>query len=203
MSLRNKMQIYEGYTLFRVLNILRSSTLILLALSLTGCVVHQTQSKYIDAVEAPFHDLNLIQKGIPSVLVEAEIAPYLVPSDQSCEALSASIYELDEALGSDQKGHLADPTLYERAVEELDAQAVDAIQNTTESLLPFRGWVRKLSGAARHSKQIARANAAGLIRRAFLKGIRVSKNCPMVIPQQPFGPTTLNLKPFIQLSGRT
>lgn len=203
MSLWNKMQKNEIGKRLHISQILRYSTLILLALSMTGCVVHQKQSKYIDAVEAPFHDLNLIQKGIPSVLIEAEIAPYLVPMDQSCESLSASIYALDIALGSDQKGHLSDPTVYERAIEELDSQAIDAIRNTTESLLPFRGWVRKLSGAARHSKQIARANAAGLIRRAFLKGVRVSKSCPMVIPQQPFGPAVLNLIPFHTLNSRT
>lgn len=203
MSLWNKMQKNQRGKRFYLSQIMRHSTLILLALSFAGCVVHPKQSKYIDAVEAPFHDLNLIQKGIPSVLVEAEIAPYLVPTDQSCESLSKSIYTLDIALGSDQKGHLNDPTMYERAVEELDSQAVDAIRNTTESLLPFRGWVRKLSGAARHSKRIARANAAGLIRRAFLKGIRVSKNCPMVIPQQPFGPTVLNHIPFQTLNNRT
>lgn len=183
--------------------VLCRSVLILFVLSLTGCVTHKKQSKYMDAVEAPFHDLNLIQKGIPSILVEAEIAPYLVPSDQSCEALSASIYELDVALGADQKGHLKDPTMYERAMEELDEQAVDAIRNTTEGVVPFRGWVRKVTGAARHAKRISRANAAGLIRRSFLKGIRVSKNCPMVIPQQPYGPTALNLLPFKKLNGRT
>lgn len=199
-SLSNKMQKYEKH---KLLQAFRHSALILFALSLTGCVVHHKQSKYIDAVEAPFHDLNLIQKSIPSVLVEAEAAPYLVPTDQSCEALSASIYALDEALGIDQKGLLPEPTLYERAVEELDKQALDAIRNTTESLLPFRSWVRKLSGANRHAKRIARANVAGTIRRAFLKGIRVSKNCPMVVPQQPFGPTALNHLPLKQLNGRT
>lgn len=194
------MQKNEKFTLLRVLC---PFALMAFAMSLTGCVIHQKQSKYMDAVEAPFHDLNLIQKGIPSVLVEAEIAPYLVPSDQSCEALSASIYALDVALGSDQKGHLNDPTMYERALEELDEQAVDAIRNTTESLLPFRGWVRKVSGAARHTKRIARANAAGLIRRSFLKGVRVSKNCPMVLPQQPFGPTALNFAPLKKMNPRT
>ena len=92
-SLSNKMQKYEKH---KLLQVFRHSALILFALSLTGCVVQHKQSKYIDAVEAPFHDLNLIQKSIPSVLVEAEAAPYLVPTDQSCEALSASIYALDE-----------------------------------------------------------------------------------------------------------
>jgi hypothetical protein len=148
-------------------------------------------------VEAPFNDLNLVQAGIPSILVEAEIAPYLIPRDQSCEALATSIYELDIALGADQIAHASDPTLYQRALDEADNQAVGAIRSTTESILPFRSWVRKLSGADRHSKQVARANAAGLIRRAFLKGVRISKSCPMVMPQQPYGKTAFDH--FIQL----
>lgn len=200
MSRWNKMQTYKKNTLLRVW---RNTALILFVISMTGCVVHQKQSKYIDAVEAPFHDLNLVQQGIPSILVEAEMAPYAIPDDQSCEALTKSIYELDVALGADQKGHENDPTLYQRAIDEIDEHAVDAIRNTTESVVPFRGWVRKLSGAARHEKKISRANAAGLIRRSFLKGIRVSKNCPMVLPQQPFGPTAMNLKPFKHINDGT
>jgi hypothetical protein len=171
---------------------------VLLALMLSACVTPQKQSRYIDAVEAPFNDLNLVQAGIPSVLVEAEIAPYLVPTDQSCEALASSIYELDTALGADQTGHASDPTLYQRALDEADNQAVGVIRSTTESILPFRSWVRKLSGADRHAKQMARANAAGLIRRAFLKGVRVSKSCPLVMPQQPYGKNALDHPPHFK-----
>lgn len=167
-------------------HIQRQALVVLLALMLSACVTQHKQSRYLEAVEAPFNDLNLVQVGIPSILVEAEIAPYLVPVDQSCEALDANIHELDSALGADQTGHAIDPTLYERALEEVNDQAVGALRSTTESILPFRSWVRKLSGADRHAKQVARANAAGLIRRAFLKGIRVSRSCPLVMPQQPY-----------------
>jgi hypothetical protein len=173
-------------------SIWRPSMGIFLALILSACVTPHKQSRYIDAVEAPFNDLNLVQAGIPAILVEAEIAPYLVPTNQSCEVLDLSIYELDSALGADQIGHDSDPTLYQRALEEADNQAVGALRSTTESILPFRSWVRKLSGADRHTKQVAKANAAGLIRRAFLKGIRISKNCPMVMPQQPYGKTAFD-----------
>ncbi len=180
----------------------RQSTLVLFALILSACVTPHKQSRYIDAVEAPFNDLNLVQAGIPSILVEAEIAPYLVPTDQSCEALDANIHELDGALGADQTGHTSDPTLYQRALDEANDQAVGAIRSTTESVLPFRSWVRKLSGADRHAKQVAKANAAGLIRRAFLKGIRVSKSCPLVMPQQPYGKTAFDHPiPLKRLSG--
>jgi hypothetical protein len=43
--------------------------------------------------------------------------------------------------------------------------------------VPFRGWVRKLSGAERYSRQVAAAIAAGAARRAFLKGLAQGKGC--------------------------
>jgi len=193
LSLWKKVQTDEKNKLIRIQ---RQMTLGLVVLMLSACVTPHKQSRYLDAVEAPFNDLNLVQVGIPSILVEAEIAPYLIPVDQSCEALDANIHELDGALGADQTGHLRDSTLYERALEEVDNQAVGALRSTTESVLPFRSWVRRLSGADRHAKQVARANAAGLIRRAFLKGIRVSKSCPMVMPQQPYGKTAFDPAQF-------
>src|SRR6266480_371568 len=55
---------------------------------------------------------------------------------------------------------------------------VRALRHTAEGVVPFRGWVRKLSGAERYSKQVAAAIAAGTARRAFLKGLGVSKECP-------------------------
>jgi hypothetical protein len=39
--------------------------------------------------------------------------------------------------------------------------------------------VRKLSGAERHSKQVAASIAAGTARRAFLKGMATSQQCGM------------------------
>jgi hypothetical protein len=44
-------------------------------------------------------------------------------------------------------------------------------------VIPFRGWVRKLDGAERHSKEVAAAIAAGSVRRAFLKGVGQTLGC--------------------------
>ena len=55
--------------------------------------------------------------------------------------------------------------------------AVGALQRTAEGVIPFRGWIRKLSGAERHSRQVAAAITAGGVRRAFLKGVRASRSC--------------------------
>jgi hypothetical protein len=45
-------------------------------------------------------------------------------------------------------------------------------------VVPYRGWVRKLTGAERYSKEVAAAIAAGTVRRAFLKGVVVTRGCP-------------------------
>lgn len=52
-------------------------------------------------------------------------------------------------------------------------------------MIPFRGWVRKLSGAERHSRKVEAAIAAGTVRRAFLKGVAITKDCSWrVAPSQ-------------------
>ena len=46
-------------------------------------------------------------------------------------------------------------------------------------IVPFRGWVRKLSGAERHARDVAAAIGAGAVRRAFLKGIAGQRGCKL------------------------
>ncbi|MGZ5182034.1 MAG: hypothetical protein ACXWC2_16235, partial [Ramlibacter sp.] len=57
-----------------------------------------------------------------------------------------------------------------------------AVQRTAEGLIPFRGWVRKLSGAERYSKKVAASITAGSVRRGFLKGFAASEHCPSPSP---------------------
>jgi hypothetical protein len=70
-----------------------------------------------------------------------------------------------------------DPSHVKRAEQTAHDEAMGALQRTAEDVVPFRGWVRKLTGAERHSKKVANAIAAGIARRAFLKGIRFAQGC--------------------------
>jgi len=132
-----------------------------------------------DAATAPLNDLNLVHADIPAVLAEAQKQPYLVPADVSCHALSAAVLNLDAALGPDldTPATESNPGLIERGTNEAKSSVVGALRSTTEGMIPFRGWVRKLTGAERYSQQVAASIAAGTVRRAFLKGLRVSKEC--------------------------
>jgi hypothetical protein len=43
--------------------------------------------------------------------------------------------------------------------------------------VPFRSWVRQLSGAKQNEKRVKEAIYAGSVRRAFLKGIGGHRGC--------------------------
>jgi hypothetical protein len=147
-------------------------------LALAACA-SSDPARVTGAVIAPLNDLNLVNADIPAALVVAERQPYAYSKDTSCEAIRGELRELDAALGPDLDAAASDanPGLIERGSTEAKNAAVGAIRNTTEGVVPFRGWIRKLSGAERYSKRVAAAIAAGTVRRGFLKGLAVAREC--------------------------
>ena len=110
----------------------------------------------------------MVRAEIPPLLVAARKAPYAAPVDRSCAALAADVQALDAVLGADldTPATASNPSLIERG-------AGDALRNAAESVIPFRGWVRRLSGAERYERQVA----AGTVRRAYLKGLGQAAGC--------------------------
>ncbi len=157
-----------------------------LVCTLSACAVHK-QADYMEAIGAPLRDFNLIYVPVPDALEQAKLHPYAIPADWSCTGLNAEITALDEVLGPDGDMPSTEKTLWQKGKDEANSQAVGAIRHTTEGFIPFLGWVRRLSGAERHSKQVTEAIGAGSMRRAFLKGLRVSRACPLVTPQAAYG----------------
>jgi len=158
-----------------------------LALCLAGCATSPETAKGAakegvqvqKAIEAPLADLNLVREKIPAVLLAAVKAPYALPSQRACPDLAGEVQALDAALGPDldTPPSNANPGLVERGTTLVGNAANDALRGAAESVIPFRGWVRKLDGAERHSKEVAAAIAAGSVRRAFLKGVGQTLGC--------------------------
>ena len=123
----------------------------------------------------PLADLNLVNAPIPETLQAAQRAPYRMPDDRGCPALKGDIAALDAVLGADLDTvpTEANPSLIERG----GTLATDAARRAVEGAIPFRGWVRKLSGAERYSQQVQAALTAGTVRRAFLKGLARAASC--------------------------
>ncbi|CAD5374120.1 conserved hypothetical protein [Rubrivivax sp. A210] len=147
-------------------------------LLLAGCASDQP-ARLGTAATTPLSDLNLVQAPIPEALARAQKGPYQVPDEPGCAVLAAQIAALDEVLGPDLDATAtpANPGLIARGGEVAEGAAFGAIQRTAEGVIPFRGWVRKLTGAERYSKQVAAAIAAGTVRRAFLKGLGGAQAC--------------------------
>jgi hypothetical protein len=160
---------------------MKTSLILAVALSLTACA-STDQQRVTDIAGTPMRDFNLTPTAIPPVLAEAKKQPYLAPADQSCDALHAQVGMLDEVLGPDVDAEpAAELGRGEKAKSAMGNAAAGALQKTVEGAIPFRGWVRKLSGAERHSAEIADAIAAGTARRAFLKGIAFNKSCQAAV----------------------
>ncbi|MDM4765424.1 hypothetical protein [Pelomonas sp. SE-A7] len=149
-------------------------------LLLVGCASRPDTGERIgNAATAPLSDLNLVRDKIPQVLQEAQAGPYKLPADVSCAGLLAALAPLDEALGPDiDAPPRPEQGTMEKGGEMVGDAALDALKRTAEGLLPFRGWLRKLTGAERYSKEVAAAVVAGRSRRAFLKGMGAAKACP-------------------------
>ena len=131
-----------------------------------------------DATLQPLEDLNLRRDAIPAVLIQAHAQPYSTQGLERCAAIAIEVRSLNEVLGPDQDEPPAPRRgLDERAVLALSDAAVDAVRNETEDFIPLRDWVRRLTGAERHSRRVQNAIQSGRARRAFLKGWGMHQNC--------------------------
>jgi hypothetical protein len=127
------------------------------------------------AATAPLRDLNVMRAQIPDVLLQAMADPYgRPPRNYRCAQLIAMVRPLDDALGADiDRINIEDQDMTERSRET----ALGAAADLASDAIPFRGWVRKLSGAERHDRLVRDAITAGAVRRAYLKGLGESKGC--------------------------
>lgn len=138
-----------------------------------------TNRQFENAATAPLQDLNLVRAPIPAVLAASQKAPYAAPADDTCAGVSAEVEALDAVLGADLDTPVTpkNPSLIERGSDVAGQALVSAVRSTAESVIPFRSWVRRLTGAERYSREVAAAIAAGAVRRSYLKGLGQAWGC--------------------------
>ncbi len=127
-----------------------------------------------NAAEAPLHDLNLVRQKIPPILLAALADPYARPTPPACRTIVAQVRALTDALGADfgEPDNPQSPSLTtQRGV------ALTLAHGAAESLLPFVGFVKALSGAQKHDQLVAEVITAGSVRRGYLKGLGEAHGC--------------------------
>jgi hypothetical protein len=127
--------------------------------------------------EQPFRDVSWLRENAPEVLIRAEEAPYAPPSDATCVALVGEIAALDAVLGPDLNAPEGD-------AKEPGAEASDYVSDAIRGMfgLPYRSIIRRISGAERRERLLREAIFAGMVRRAFLKGLAHTACAPIPVP---------------------
>lgn len=135
-----------------------------------------------DVAMTPLNDLNLGRDPIPPVLIEARAAPYADADLTSCAAIAGEVDRLDSVLGDDY-----DTT----PPPDRRVTATSAVQQVITFLTPYRGLIREVSGANGRDWNLGQAISAGMMRRAYLKGLGESMGCDY--PARPAPPKILHL----------
>jgi hypothetical protein len=122
-----------------------------------------------EIVSQPVKDVGIQKTKIPPLLVEVSRNPYGTRGTATCGQISAAIADLNRVLGPDFSA--APPSGKKSNVAKAGGAAV------VNSLIPFRGLVREVSGAGPAERRLDAAVDAGIARRGFLRGLRQARGC--------------------------
>jgi len=164
----------------------KGSSLLLTACLAAGCSqfgekkvqqpqpVTQEEVTATDVAATPIQDLNLAQDKIPPLLIAARAAPYSTDGLSRCSQISSAVQEFDAVLG---------PDLDSAEAREREMTVGSVAKSVVGALIPFRGVIREVSGANKAEQAFQDAVIAGMMRRAFLKGMGLKLGC--ALPARP------------------
>lgn len=161
---------------------------IALAVLVSACMSGRTQDTregITDAARTPFRDVGIIRPEIPVILRNLTYPYSTVTLAPGCTAVAYEISQLDAVLGPESFQPGPDRNIWDRGGDFVEDQAIDAVRGTAQDLIPFRSWVRRLSGASAAEREALRAFANGQQRRTFLRGYGASLGCTNMIPAPP------------------
>ena len=152
-----------------------------LAFALAACSTGRTADTrrgVSGAASIPLRDVGLIRPEIPLLLRNLQ-DPYSTAELANCAA------QFDAVLGPESYQQGPNRNAWDRSGDFVEDQTIEAAESTAQDLIPFRSWVRRLSGASRAERDALRAVANGQQRRTFVRGYGASLGCPNMIPAPP------------------
>ena len=159
------------------------ATGILLPSLLSSAAIAQDRPNTLDKAgkiaTQPARDVGIDKGEIPAVLLEAVENPYAPPPTRRCRDLNEAMGELNAVLGEDFAVGVA-------INENRTGKIAEAVGRTVvNSLIPFRGLVREISGAAPAERSLQAAVTVGIARRGYLRGLAEAKGCKVAKPAPP------------------
>ncbi|PXW79064.1 hypothetical protein C7451_101126 [Blastomonas natatoria] len=155
------------------------ATLALLGTALPAAAQNQaadkprsTEKMAEDVVTQPVEDVGIDKKDIPENLLRIQDKPYSLVGIKTCAQIRSAIGDMDAVLGED----LDVP--YEATRDDKRKDTAGKIGGLlVNSIIPFRGVIREISGAAAQERRYNAAVYAGVVRRSFLKGVGLQRGC--------------------------
>ncbi|CAN5365722.1 hypothetical protein BH09PSE3_BH09PSE3_14530 [soil metagenome] len=133
--------------------------------AITGTAPAQTAG---EIVTQPVRDVGIEKTEIPPLLVEVSKNPYSSTGTAGCGQISSGIAALTKVIGPDFS---TSPAENKRDIAQIGGSAV------VNSLIPFRGIVREVSGASAAERRKNAAIDAGIARRGYLRGLQSARKC--------------------------
>ncbi|MGR4866200.1 hypothetical protein [Caulobacter sp. LARHSG274] len=133
----------------------------------------QARKKSVEIGTQPARDVGVMKREIPPILQEAHEDPYSLRGLKTCKQLAAEVVKLNEVLGPDYK--VGNEVRENKAGKLAEAGGKSVIN----AIIPFRGVVRELTGAAPADRRLNAALDAGYARRGFLRGVHSRQGCKM------------------------
>lgn len=149
---------------------------VIVSLLLSGTAMAQDKPKddtfkrAENVVTQPARDIGIDKAKIPPVLEKSTEAPYAMPKG-GCRAITGELAELNKAIGPDFGTGTENNENRTGKIMEAGGSAL------VNALIPFRGLVREVSGAAPAERRLNAAVSTGLARRGFLRGVAKVKGC--------------------------
>ncbi len=125
-----------------------------------------------DAATTPVKDVGLKKTKIPAKLIAIQDDPYSLDGLRRCSAIIKEVKELNAVLAAD-----VNEKVDKSKAEKREETAGRVGGGLLGGLIPFRGIVREVSGAAGDERKYNAAVYAGVVRRGFLKGVGRERGC--------------------------
>ncbi|WP_165185564.1 hypothetical protein [Caulobacter soli] len=131
----------------------------------------EVRKKSVEIGTQPVRDVGIAKREIPPILIKARQDPYSLKGLKTCKQLAAEVSNLNAVLGPD---YVVGNEVKENRMGKLAEAGGKTVVNT---IIPFRGLVRELTGAAPADRRLNAALDAGYARRGFLRGVHAKQGC--------------------------
>jgi hypothetical protein len=119
----------------------------------------------------PAQDIGVVKTKVPPLLEAIGDNPYSMNGTGSCATIANGVRALSNVLGPDFGDDAPVRGNRKGAMAKAGGKAL------VDSIIPFRGLVREVTGAASAERRVQLATFAGVARRGFLRGIFRSRGC--------------------------